>query len=76
MALAKVQYYEGFRLDLAQTKCMHHPPQCGGDNDVLTWGNLTAQAMVGAKAPQHHDGGKEQKKFLRKRVLSFWYDCT
>jgi hypothetical protein len=59
MALAKVRFYEGFRLDLAQTKRMHHPPSMWGDNNVLTWSILTAQAMVGAKVTQHHDGGEE-----------------
>ncbi len=37
-----------------QTKRSHHPPGCGGDDDVLTWGVLMPQAMVGAKAALHH----------------------
>jgi hypothetical protein len=34
------------------------------------------QAMVGAKAAQHHGCSEKQKKFLHKRMFFSWYNCT
>jgi hypothetical protein len=45
----------------AQTKRTRHCPQCGGDVYALTWGILTAQTMVGAKAAPHHGCGEKSK---------------
>ncbi len=45
----------------AQTKCVHHCPQCGGDVYVLGLGVLMPQAMVGAKAAQRHGRGNKPK---------------
>jgi hypothetical protein len=36
----------GLWCDDAQTKRTYHPPQCGGDVYMLTWGIATLQAMV------------------------------
>ncbi len=45
----------------AQTKRTRLRPWCG-DDAWLGWGVLTTQAVVGAKAAQHHDGIEERKK--------------
>ncbi len=37
-----------------QTKRTYHLQGCGGDIDALTCGVAAPQAMVGAKAAQHH----------------------
>jgi hypothetical protein len=55
-----------------QTKCTHHPPRCGGDNDALTWGILMPQVMVGAKAaPCHGCCGKKQKRVFAQEAAFF-----
>jgi hypothetical protein len=55
----------------AQTKRTCLRPWCGDDAYALSWGILTTQAMVGAKATPRHGSGKKQKKFLRNRLLFF-----
>ncbi len=60
----------------AQTKRTCLPPWCVDDAYALGWGVLTTQAMVGEKAAPRHGGGEKRKKFLRNRLLFFWYDST
>jgi hypothetical protein len=66
----------------AQTKRMHHPPQCGGDVCALTWGVAMPQMMVWAKAAGHHGvpGTKtgpatSTKKYCCRSIVLFYIKC-
>ncbi len=60
----------------AQTKRTRFCPWCGDDAYALSWGVLTTQAMVGAKAAPRHGSSEQQKWFLRNRLLFSWCDST